>query len=107
MAGLKSLLKPGEAVALWAISADSSEQSKQFARELSGLNFPLLADRGHLVIDAYGLPDPRYLMQRRVVPYPATYVIDKSGKVAWARIDKDYTQRPQESELRAALNALK
>jgi hypothetical protein len=41
------------------------------------------------------------------IPYPAVYLIDRSGKVAWARIDKDYRQRPPNEEIRAAIDALR
>lgn len=111
---MRSLLKPGEPVGLWGISVDTPEQSRGFVEKIAAeagggkLAFPLLSDPQHRVIDAYGLPDPRYLKQRREgIPYPAVYVVDKSGRVAWARIDKDYRQRPSNSEIRAALDALK
>lgn len=71
------------------------------------MTFPLLSDPQHRVIDAYGLQDPRYLKQKREgIPYPAVYVIDRSGRVAWARIDRDFRQRPGNAEIRAALDAL-
>jgi len=91
---------------------DSREDTKGFIEKIAGdgrgrIAFPMLSDPRHGVIDAYGLQDPRYLKQRREgIPYPAVYVIDKSGKVAWARIEKDYTQRPKNSEIRAAIDAL-
>jgi peroxiredoxin len=112
LADLRTLLKPGEPVSLWAISVDSPDRSREFAASIAGdgggkLAFPLLADPQHRVIDAYGLQDPRYARLRRAgIPYPAVYVIDKSGRVAWARIDEDYTQRPSNREIRAALDAL-
>lgn len=112
MAGLRTLLKPGEAVDLWAISKDPPATSREFAASIASdgrgkVAFPLLSDPGHKVIDAYGLQDPRYSRLRQEgIPYPAVYVIDKAGRVTWARIDKDYTQRPPDSEIRAALDAL-
>jgi len=110
---LRSLLKPGEQTALWGISVDTHEQSKGFmekiARDGRGtIAFPLLADPQHKVIDAYGLQDPRYLKLRQEgIPWPTTVVIDKSGRIAWMRIDRDHTQRPSNNETRAALDALK
>lgn len=72
------------------------------------LEFPLLSDSRHRVVDAYGLRDPRYARLRREgIPYPAVYVIDRNGRVSWARIEEDYTQRPSNQEIRAALDALK
>ena len=106
-------MKPKEAVALWGISVDPPQDSKEFSsrvnRDKKGpLIMPLLSDPQHQVIDAYGLQDPRYLKQSRSgIPYPATYVIDKAGKVAWMRIDRDHTVRPPNSEIRAALDALR
>ena len=98
---------------MWGISVDGHEDSKGFIEKIvneggARLTFPLLSDPQHRVIDDYGLPDPRYLKQKREgIPYPAVYVIDKSGRVAWSRIDKDFRQRPTNSEIRAALDALK
>lgn len=106
------MLKPDERVSLWTISVDSPDQSKALAASIARdgggkVAFHLLADIQHRVIDAYGLQDPRYAQLRLAgIPYPAVYVIDKSGRVAWARVDKDYTQRPSNREIRAALDAL-
>ena len=41
------------------------------------------------------------------IPHPAVYVIDKAGKVAWAKIESNYRERPANDEIRAALDALK
>jgi len=113
LAELKSLLKPKESIALWAISVDSAEDSRALAKRLSASAsepyvIPLLADPQHRVIDAFGLQDPRYLKQTEAgIPYPATYVIDKAGRVAWMRVDRDYRQRSLAAEIRAALDALR
>ena len=101
-------------MSLWGISVDNPEQSRGFVEKISSeaggarLAFPLLSDPDHRVIDAYGLQDPRYLKQRREgIPYPTAYVVDKTGRVAWMRIDRDHRQRPSNAELRAAIDALK
>jgi len=39
-----------------------------------------------------------------VLPVPATYIIDNTGKIIFAHFDKDYTKRPSVSSLLAALN---
>lgn len=112
MAELRTLLKPGEAVAVWAISVDTPEESRAFSETIASdgkgpVPFPLLSDPQHRTIDAYGLADSRYRAQRREgIPHPATYVIDKSGRVAWVRVDRDYRERPPTAETRAALDAL-
>jgi peroxiredoxin len=106
-------LKPNEPVALWGISVDSARDSKGFSDKVASdgngaIPFPLLSDPRHRVIDAYGLQDPRYLKQtRQGIPYPTAYVIDKTGRVAWMRIDRDHTVRPVNSEIRSALDALR
>ena len=39
-----------------------------------------------------------------VLPVPATYVIDRSGKITYVHFDKDYTKRPSVSTILNALN---
>jgi len=92
---------------------DPAEDSKGFSDKVAAdgkgpIPFPLLSDVQHRTIDAYGLQDPRYLKQKREgIPYPTAYVIDKAGRVAWTRIDRDHTVRPVNGEIRAALEALR
>ena len=87
--------------------------SKNFAEKIASdgkgrINFPILSDREHKIIDAYGLRDPAYEGQKIYgIPHPAVYVIDKQGKVAWVKIESDYKQRPTNEEIRAALDPLK
>ena len=106
-------MKPGEPVALWGISRDSAEDSKSFNERVSrdgkgGIGFPLLSDPDHKVIDAYGLQDPRYAKLRQEgIPSPTTIVVDRQGRIAWLRIDRDHTKRPPNAEIRAALDTLK
>ena len=113
MAELRSLLKADESVRLYAVSIDNHADSKELTEKIAAdkkgaVNFPLLSDWDSHVVDAYGLRDPRYKGQSiEGVPYPAVYVIDKTGRVTWSRIDKDYSKRPLNKEIRAALDALK
>jgi len=113
LAGLRTLLKQSENVKLFAISIDPPDVSKTFADKIASdrkgaINFPILSDPEHKVIDAYGLRDPAYEGQKVYgIPHPAVYVIDKQGKVTWARIESDYKQRATNEEIRAALDRLK
>ena len=98
---------------MWGISPDSAEDSKGFSVKIAAdgkgpIPYPLLSDSDHRVIDAYGLQDPRYLKQRREgIPYPTTYVIDRSGRIAWMRMDQEFRERPPTAETRAAIDALR
>lgn len=100
-------------VKLYAISVDPPDISKNFAEKIASdgkgkVGFPLLSDPGHKVIDAYGLRDPAYKGQTvDGIPHPAVYIINKDGKVTWAKIESDYRKRPTNDELRAVLNTLK
>lgn len=106
-------MKKNDKVKLFAISIDSPDVSKSFAEKIASdgkgsVNFPILSDPAHKIIDAYGLRDPAYEGQTIYgIPHPAVYVIDKNGKVAWAKIESDYKQRPSNEEIRTALNSLK
>jgi peroxiredoxin len=100
-------------VKLYAISVDPPDVSKSFAEKIASdgkgkVNFPLLSDPEHKIIDAYGLRDPAYEAQKvNGIPHPAVYLIDIQGKVAWAKIEADYKQRPKNEQIRAALDSLK
>jgi peroxiredoxin len=113
LAGLRTLLKKDENVKLYAISVDPPNVSKSFAAKIASdgrgqINFPLLADPEHRVIDAYGLHDPAYDGDKLAgIPKAAVYVIDKNGIVSWARIEANYRERPTNEEIRAALNSLR
>ena len=106
-------MKKNENVKLFAISVDPPDVSKSFADKIASdgkgaISFPILSDPEHKTIDAYGLRDPAYEGQKVYgIPHPAVYVIDKQGKVSWARIELDYKQRPTNEEIRAALDSLK
>lgn len=105
-------MKKGENVKLLAISVDPPDVSKVFAEKLGAdnkgaINFPILSDPDHKIIDNYGLRDPAYEGQKVYgIPHPAVYVIDKEGKVAWVKVESNYRERPTNREIRAALDAL-
>lgn len=113
MAELRSLRKEGEPLDVYAISIDKPADSKKLAEKISAdgkgkVGYRLLSDPGSKTIDAYGLRDPAYKGQQiDGVPHPAVYVIDKTGKVAWAKVEEDYKQRPSNADIRAALDELK
>jgi peroxiredoxin len=88
------------------------------------LEFEVLNDLGNLVANRYGLVmqvyedlRPLYLQwgldipaangdDSWELPLPATYVIDGTGKVRAAYINKDYTQRMEPEDIVAALRTI-
>ncbi len=106
-------MKKDENVKLYAISVDPPDVSKDFARKIAAdgkgeLKFPILSDPDHKIIDEYGLRDPAYKETKYYgIPHPAVYVIDKTGKVVWTKIESNYRERPANEEIRKALDALK
>ena len=113
MAELRSLLKPGEPVRLYAISIDTPAQSATLAEKIAKdghgpVNSLLLSDPDHRTIDAYGIHDPAYDGEKvEGIPHPAVYVVDRTGRVAWAVVETDYRKRPSNDDIRRALDALK
>lgn len=109
---LRSLLKADEQVRLLAVSVDDHEKTKQLIDKIAAdgngaVNYTILSDPGHKVIDAYGLHDPAYVGTKfDGIPHPTVYVIDKNGRVAWAKVETDYKVRPSNADIRAALEAL-
>ena len=69
------------------------------------LEFPLLSDPDHTVIDRYGLFNPDESRQRPV-PHPTVFVIDKTGEVRWKFIEIDFRVRPTSEDILGALAEL-
>lgn len=96
-----------------AVSVDPAERIKQLREQIAkdgkgDVNFPLLSDPGHTTIDEYGLYDPAYAGKDfDGIPHPAVYVLDKSRKVLWAKIEFDYKMRPTNAEIRTEIEKVK
>jgi peroxiredoxin len=77
----------------------------QALRERRELPFPILADADQAVIRDWGLfndLDPR----KRLIPYPATYVVGQDGRIAWSHLGIETRDRPSAGEVLAAFKAL-
>ncbi len=101
-----------EAVQILAVSIDTHAESQTLKRRwrvlvstgseednIRQIEFPLLQDQEHKVIDRYGLLNPNSVG----LPHPATYVIDKTGIVRWKFIETDYKVRPTNAAILDAL----
>jgi peroxiredoxin len=66
------------------------------------VDYPLLSDPGHRVIDRYGLYNPA----GRGWPHPTVLVIDRKGVVRWKFIEVNYRIRPTNEMTLAALRKL-
>ncbi len=94
-------------VQILAVSIDSRDDSKKFVQKLkerfSGdLDFPMLEDKDHRVIDRYGILNP----DGKGWPHPATYLIDKQGVVRWKFVEVDYRKRPTNAQIIEALRRI-
>ena len=109
---------------LVAISPQTVQQSF-FMRDQHRLRFPLLSDARSEVARQFGLtyrvPDYQQAIFRKVfinlpfvngddsweLPVPATYVIARDGRVAFAAIDVDYRNRLEPDAILTALRSLR
>lgn len=105
---------------LVAISPETERQN-EFAVDQHKFSFPLLSDHGCKVAEQFGLaytisPEQQNYYRSILInipfingdeswrlPLPATYVIDRAGKVAFASAYADFRVRPDPEEVLAAL----
>jgi len=108
---------------LIAISPQSPSTSRATAENRS-LGFEVLSDRGNAVAKAYGIAFSMNADEQELhkafgadlpkinaaadwdIPVPATFVVDRSGRIAWAHVDSNYTTRAEPADIVKALNAL-
>ncbi len=83
-----------------AISIDSVWSHKAWAEKM-GLKHRLLADMHRTVTKAYGLYHAGANISQR-----ATVLIDKTGKVAWVKVEADITKERDYAEVQAQLDKL-
>ena len=85
-------------VAVYGVSYDSEEALAGFS-EKYGISFPLLADSGSKVIERFGilntLIDPDEPNGQRIygVPFPGTYIVDRTGVVTEKFFNRHYATR--------------
>lgn len=82
-------------VEVLGVSVDPVESHRAWARELGGIDYPLLSDRDRKVSAAYGVLDREAGVARRV-----TFVIDPAGVVAYVVASHHNVGRSVEETLR-------
>jgi len=101
---------------LVAVSPQTVKQSF-FMHDQHKLRFPLLSDAGNKVARQFGLtyrvPQLQEAVYRRAfvnlpfangdesweLPIPATYILDRDGRVLYSSANEDYTERPEPSDI--------
>jgi peroxiredoxin len=109
--------------ALIAVSPEAAPAGDNASAEDS--RFPVLIDHGGKVAEQFGLTfemddaaknvlkssgldlEKRNADGRWVLPVPGTFVIDRSGSVAYAHVDADYRTRPEPQEIVAVCRSLR
>jgi alkyl hydroperoxide reductase subunit AhpC len=107
---LKTLLSQTEkqGVQILTISLDTHLDSENMLVETAkmpgDLDFPLLEDKGHEVIDRYGIRNPAEV--KPGIPYPTVYIIDRQGIVRHRFVDPENYSRPSNEEIREELKRI-
>jgi hypothetical protein len=83
-----------QGLGLAVITYDPPEVLKRFA-DARAITFPLLSDAGSAIIKAFGLLNTEHEPGSRAygVPYPGTFVLDRSGRVTARYFEAAYQER--------------
>lgn len=113
----------GLSTSLIAITPQLAEHSRTMI-EQKKLNFEILRDPGNEIAHAYGLrwalPEDLKQLYKQfgidlaetngedswTLPMPARFIINSTGEVQYARVDSDYTHRPEPQETLEELKRL-
>ena len=96
-----------------AISAEIPEYLEMI-KEKTGSEFSLLYDEGFRISDAYDvtfLPENAkarkgYTDDSQRLPIPATYIIDRKGRITWRHFDPNYRKRSSVKEILVELSKI-
>ena len=70
------------------------------------VDYRMLTDTDHRVIDRYGIFNAEERMAR-LVPHPTTMVIDLDGVIRWMVVEQDYRMRPENEDVMQALEMVR
>lgn len=101
---LKALTDAG--VVVVGISYDSVAILDKFSKQAK-LEFPLLSDPDHKVIEAYGLTNKEAKGRIEGVPYPGTMILDKDGVIRAKLFFDGYKDRHPPTEIVKAAKGIK
>jgi peroxiredoxin len=86
-----------------AISVDPPETTRTIV-EADGLGFPVLSDVGLAATRAFGVLHPGgNPLDGGDLARPATFIVDRQGRVAWRDLTENWRVRPRPSVLLAEL----
>ncbi len=85
---------------------ESKDTTSQIIAQPGKLDFALLRDKNHEVVDRYGIFNPAEVSFKPGIPYPTVYLINKDGIVAHCFLDAEKYHRPTNDEVRAELKKL-
>jgi peroxiredoxin len=110
--------------ALIAVSPEAAPVPTADASAIDSI-FPILVDQGGKIAEQFGLTfemddaaknvlkgsnidlEKRNADGRWILPVPGTFVVDRSGHIAYAHVDADYRNRPEPQEIVAICRTLR
>jgi peroxiredoxin len=90
---------------LLAVATDSPAQSLAVV-EKSRLNFAILCDEDAELLRRFGVLHAGGGPRGRDIAIPAHFLLDRTGRVVWSHIAENVSDRPELTDLRAALRRL-
>ncbi|WP_414664807.1 peroxiredoxin family protein [Horticoccus sp. 23ND18S-11] len=89
-----------------ALSYDAPDINAAAVKKL-GLAFPLLADEGSKVIDAYGVRNHEAKGRGAGIPHPVVFLVDPAGVIRVKLMRDNYRDRPESAEIIAGVKRLR
>ena len=99
------------------MAPEAASVNSDDANAADDLTFPVLVDHGGKTAEQFGLTfemddtaksllkivdidlEKRNADGKWILPVPGTFVIDRSGHIAYAHVDADYRNRPEPQEI--------